>query len=63
MGEGGKIIVEQEDTCVSLKLAADMNFIAMELGNRPIPSNALLWLRSGFSVKYEMCIGEAALKF
>jgi hypothetical protein len=48
---------------VSLKLAADMNFIALELGNRPIPSDALLWLRSGFSVRYEMCIGESALKF
>ena len=48
---------------MSLKLAADMNFIALELGNRPIPSDALLWLRSGFSVRYEMCIGESALKF
>jgi len=40
-----------------------MKFIAMELGSRPIPSDALLWLRSGIRKRYAPCCGESALKF
>lgn len=64
VGDSSANIVQRDDTCLSLKLAADMKFIAMELGSRPIPSDALLWLRSGiWKRRYEPCCGESALKF
>ena len=64
VGDSSANIVQRDDTCLSLKLAADMKFIAMELGSRPIPSDALLWLRSGiWKRRYAPCCGESALKF